>query len=133
MSELPPQDLPHLVGFDSTENNTFGNYVPDGVPHEYARDVKSLDFSNWYASRAEDHLLRTVMRKPILSKGVNALATVQHEITDALNLINNNTPVVKSKTSNWIVDKVIFNRMTWMIVILAVVVWMVWRFYKRNY
>ena len=129
---LSGNDLTNLIGFDSTTSSAFDNYIPDGVPDEYARDAKTLDFSNWYASGKEDQLLRIIMEKPILGKGVEAIASVQNEIATALNLINNDVPTLKNNIASGFVDNILFNKTLWAVFILVVIIWIMWRYYQQS-
>lgn len=125
-------NLPNLNAFDSTTSSMFGGYVPDGVPESDAKNVDSMDFSNWYASSKENDLLRTLMNGPILGKSVELISGVQNQVSDVLNLVNNNVPLLKNQISDTLVDRVLFNRTLWMVLILIVVFWMVWRYFKKS-
>ena len=119
------------TSFDSTTSSIFGTYVPDGVPELDAKSVDTLDFSNWYASGKENDLLRTLMREPVLEKSVELISSVQNEVSNVLNSVNTNDSRLKNQLADTLVDKVLYNRTLWMVLILIIVVWLVWWYFKK--
>jgi len=122
-------NLPNLDGFDSTTSSTFGSYVPDGVPETDAKDVNTMNFSNWYASNKENDLLQTLMRGPIPGESVDP--NVQNEISNILKSVNTNVPLFKNQLADTLVDQGIYNKTLWMVLLLILIIFIVWRYFKK--